>query len=160
MNEKKDFRKFYIETSHFLHRYVKSIEGAEYMADDIMQETYFRAFKYWEKVSQHPNQYGWLCLTSGFVANNMLRRKENKEIPLELLTDAKEEPKYKDVYETVEYLIMLEDNLSGTELDLIVSHYMKGYTTVEIAAMISASEESVRMRLSRARRKMKDMWER
>lgn len=59
-------------------------------------------------------------------------------------------------YEIVEWQMLMRWALSEDDSQLIQRYYLEGYSGAEIAAQLGTSEENVRMKLSRIRRKMRE----
>lgn len=149
------FRDFYYSTYDVLYKYVRRMNGAENLIEDIVQETYCEAYKCREKLYNHPNPVGWLYKTANYIFKNASRRMENNLLSLELIGESDVIPSIRGGYEAVEWQVLMQDILSQKDSELIYKYYMEGYTSVEIAAQLGISEDNVRMKLSRIRKKMK-----
>lgn len=127
------------------------------MAEDIVQESYCAAYMCWDILKAHPNKAGWLYKTAGYIGGNMRRRKDNQAASLEELQEAGAVPlATPDVYGEVELQIVLQKLLPPTEWELLKKYYIEGYGSADIAQQLGISEENVRMRLSRMRRKLRE----
>ena len=62
----KGFGEFYSVTHDALYRYIWGKMGTDVMIEDIMQETYYKAYENREMLESHPNVVGWLFKTANF----------------------------------------------------------------------------------------------
>lgn len=150
------FRDLYENTYEALYKYVRRMGGNDNVIEDIVQETYCEAYRCREKLCEHPNPSGWLYKTANYIFRNSIRRMENRAVSLEMLEDADSMPSVRGGYEIVELQLLMQGALSKEDGKLIQKYYMEGYSGAEIAAQLGISEENVRMKLSRIRRKMRE----
>lgn len=155
-SRKKTFREFYYETYDALYRYVRRMAGLENMTEDIVQESYCAAYACWDKLAAHPNPVGWLYKTANYIANNIRRRKEHHVVSLEMVRGTERALRVHDAYNMVEFELLLQNLLPQQESDLLYRYYVEGYSGADIAVQLGISEENVRARLSRIRRKLRD----
>jgi len=69
-----DFDSFYRDTSRRLLRYAYGLTGDPAEAQDLVQETYARAWQRWRRVSRYENQEAWLRLVVHRLATDRWRR--------------------------------------------------------------------------------------
>ena len=152
----KGFGEFYDATHSALYRYAKGRMGTDNMIEDILQETYYEAYKSREKLKSHPNPVGWLYKTANFIVHNQQRRKDTQVISLELLAETADNLCTYGGYELIEWKLMVQEMLSETESKLIYLYYYERRSSAEIAALYGITRENVRVKLCRIRRKMKE----
>lgn len=152
----KKFREFYYGTYDAFYRYVKRMAGRESVTEDIVQESYCAAYRCWDMLTEHPKPVGWLYKTAAYIIRNMRRRKESQVLSLEAVQEAEESMRTADVYESVEVEIMLQNMLPQKEWELLHKYYIEGYSGADIAVQMGISEENIRMRLSRTRKKLRE----
>lgn len=152
----KKFREFYYGTYDAFYKYVRRMAGRESVAEDIVQESYCEAYTCWDTLTEHPKPVGWLYKTAAYIACNMRRRKENQAVPLETVFEREGSLCAADVYEAVEVEIMLQNLLSEKEWELLYKYHIEGYSGADIAMQLGISEENVRMRISRIRKKLRE----
>lgn len=85
---KVEFTALWNSLSHQIYRaIVAMIGGNESEAEEILAETFIRAFKKWEDVARHPEPAAWLLLTARRVRIDRHRAKasrgEHRQVPLE-----------------------------------------------------------------------------
>ena len=124
----------------------------EMRADELVQETFLVLLsrKHELKKKQHPNIEGWLVITlRNLVKNELTRAKHRKEYPLfdESVVATMEQ------YESLEN--SLPRSLTPDERQVMLWHYEERFDTKEIAHRLKISENTVRVRLFRARQKYK-----
>ncbi|MBD5535591.1 MAG: sigma-70 family RNA polymerase sigma factor [Lachnospiraceae bacterium] len=150
------FCEFYYDTYDAFYRYVKRITRRESVAEDIAQESYCTAYICRDMLMKHPNPAGWLYKTAVYIAGNMRRRKENQALALEAVQETEAVMRVADAYEAVEVEIMMQNVLSQKEWELLHKYYIEGYSGADIAGQLGITEENVRMRLSRTRKKLRE----
>ncbi len=151
-----DFRKFYFGTYEAFYRYVRKMAGRESAAEDIVQESYCMAYACWDMLAGHPKPAGWLYKTAAYVAGNMRRRKENQAVSLEMVRETEKSMGAADMYEAVEIEVVLQNLLPEKEWKLLHKYYVEGYSGADIAIQLGISEENVRMRICRTRKKLRE----
>lgn len=126
----------------------------EDMSKDLVQETFAL---FWEKVHEfcdHPNLPGWLSIT----LRNLIRDKTNsasycRELPMEAARSCStEDSSAPDA--------ALPAGLTKQEHDILVLRYVEDLPYDEIARRLNISVENSRARVSRAKRRCKDLMER
>jgi RNA polymerase sigma-70 factor (ECF subfamily) len=68
------FDELYASTSSRLLRYAYALTGDLADAQDVVQETYVRAWRHWRQVAAHPAPEAWLRLTASRLATDRYRR--------------------------------------------------------------------------------------
>lgn len=152
----KGFGEFYSVTHDALYRYIWGKMGTDVMIEDIMQETYYKAYENREMLESHPNVVGWLFKTANFIVRNQKRKKDNQSVSLEKISETARNLYSYGGYETIEWKMMLEDMLSDKEKELIYLYYQSGYSSAEIARRNGATEGNIRVKLYRVRRKIRE----
>lgn len=139
-----------------LYGYVRAKMGADTSIEDILQETYFEAYKKREKLKSHPKPVGWLFKTADFMIKNWKRRKDNQIESLEMLSNMPDKLYVYGEYEKIEWKLTLQEILSEKEGELVRLYYQERYSSAEIAVLYGMTEGCVRVRLCRIRRKIKE----
>ncbi len=131
--------------------------GHDYeLAEDLMQETFVRAFAYLPKWRQRGYSYLTYLLT---IAHNLLvsyLRRKRTTISLEQLVDVPAE-----VTRGVEKKLAAEklwravQELSPNERDALLLYYREGLPVKEIAVVMGKTPNAVKIYLTRARQKLK-----
>lgn len=153
-NTKDGFQEFYLETCGRLLQYVSRMRDINGAAEDVMQETYCLAYMEWEKLQQHTDPMGWLCVTSNHVFRNLKRRMENRNISYEEM-DERHVPGYmEEDFNREEWCLTAREMLNEKDWRLLEC-YIQEYSSAEIAERMGISEENVRMRISRIRKRLR-----
>lgn len=155
--KEKIFRELYEDAYKKLYTFLSRKQMNSDNVEDVIQETFLEAYSKIELLADHPNQMGWLYLTA---RNKMLKMmSKEKEIctlddgPIEFLEDMRVGTvEYKDV----EMTETIRNSVSGEEYEMFRDYYVNGYTHTEIAGKYGLSESSVRMRMSRMKKKLKN----
>jgi len=125
-----------------------------HVAEDVTQETMFRAFKAWPQFRGESDPRTWLARVATNVAINQVMR--NREFP-DLIPDRADES---DLHREVEQMAMSKalraaiDQLPPLLRRPLVMFEYEGIGCGEIAKRLGISPGSVRVRLLRARRQL------
>lgn len=147
------FDKIYLKWYQRLLKYTYRLTLDKSSAEEIVQEAFTEAYKKVDQLQKHENPVGWLYITTKNIARSYLR----KVIRINALihTEEFEQPvMYED---NISYY--LADNLSKNELDIITRFYKDRQSVAEIAEDLSISISACKMRLKRARDKLKEIYE-
>ena len=150
--------------TEMLHRYGVRLTGNSSDADDLVQETYLRAYRFWDKYDQGTNVRAWLfkILKNSFIN---LYRKESKvpnmvdysemTMPVSAFRVSADANNLQDLL----YINLLDDEVSGAVSGLpdeyrtvIILCDIEGLTYVEIAKFLECPIGTVRSRLHRGRK--------
>ena len=154
MRRDDDFLEFYYATYGKLFSYIRRMEGIANTVEDVLQEVYYIAYINGINLSNHPSPTGWLFTTANNVVKNMKRLLRHEEISLETLTETQELAVVSEEYEDVEWKLTLKHVIKDEVDEKIIRGCILGYNAAEIAEQLAISEENVRIRLYRLRRKM------
>ncbi len=130
--------------------------GSYAHAQDIVQETFLRLIKQRGKLTVRTSLADWLFICARNLCFN-LKKRERVEESLEgslpgagTIVDQ----------ETAHFIKQVLNQLTLEERDLILLREQQGYSIGEIAPLLGVSEEAVRVRLYRVRRKMQELGKR
>ena len=142
------YRKTYAEVYKFIRYRVTDRE----LAQDVLQETFYVAYKKWDKVKELSNPIGWLINT----AKNKIRElnKTLKKLECEVALETDEYTVNEDGYEKSELDMVLVKSLSEEEKRRFVRYFVCGYTIAEMAELEHISENNMSVRISRLRDKI------
>jgi RNA polymerase sigma factor (sigma-70 family) len=119
-------------------------------AEDVVQEALLQAFLGLERL-RDPERFGsWLYGITLNLARMRLRRRD----PLPVDVDALEPPSA-DGVAALEAVREALDVLPPREREAVVLHYVEGLDTQEVASLLGARPGTVRVRLHRARRRLR-----
>ena len=125
------------------------------LAQDVMQETFYLAYKKWDILKDHPNQTGWLLET----ARHKIQEFNRKIKKLECETSLDDHDDYehvvaKDEYGKAELDMVLEEELDEEEKTRFSRYIVAGYKISEMAQLENITENNMSVRLSRLRSKI------
>lgn len=126
------------------------------VAEDLMQETFFRAFKHLNRFQIRGYSYLTYLLT---IAHNVLVNyyRSQRMIPLSELGEIEIPSEITDTLERkveAENLWKAVQDLSSTERDVILMFYQKEMPIKDISRVMGRSENAIKLVLSRARKKL------
>lgn len=156
--EEEAFVEIYERLAGPIVRYVGWLVGPA-RADDLVQETFLQVHRARRTYRPELPARPWIYAIARHVAHSSLRRhsrKESMEVPL----DAMVEPVAEGPHESVVARLALERALRRLPTKLREPVWLaevEGWTSVEIARLTGASAGVVRVRLNRARQKLKTL---
>ena len=147
------FRLQFEQNYNHLHFYAREILQNNWLAEEIVQETFLIAWAKYEQFIQSPNPGGWLMDTLKYAIRNLLRQYKSNMPPSLPLEEA--------IYVEDESNV-LDDHLTESELydecmrilpenDYSILHkvIVEGYTCVEVASMMGYKKNTCQKRLQR-----------
>ena len=160
-----DFEKEIIPHTAALFNYAMRITGDSDDADDLVQETLLKAFRFFDKFEKGTNSKAWLfrILKNSYINEYRRQVKEPNKVDYEDVQNFYENIKASDVktqhYEEDAFNNLLDDNISSAITKLpedfrtvIILSDIEGYTYEEIADFVDCPVGTVRSRLHRARK--------
>ena len=126
--------------------------GSRETAEDLLQEVFMAAFQQLASL-RNPSSFGaWLCS----IADNKVRMWQRRRlIQLDLLeqieTIPAPEPEERQVRSLVRAAL---GRLSAAQREVIVHHYLKGYSYRQTAVLLDLKTATVRSRLQKARSRL------
>lgn len=148
------FEALYQETARALWSYVHRVSGNATLADDILQETYFRFLR-------APRVKMDMAQTRSYlyrIASNLLNdhwRSQNRD---RVFAEVPPERPAADLTESTD-LARFFQKLKHQERELLWLAYAEGYEHKEIAVMLGLKEKSIKVLLFRARQKLMSLIE-
>ena len=127
--------------------------GSPADAEDVLQEVLLERCRRGAAFPAPEEERRWLLRVAVNKSKNVLRaHRRRRSIPLEAAAElpAPPQPEYRALYDAVRALPQNQ----RLAVDLF---YYEGYSTVEIAALLSTREATVRTWLRRARLKLKEL---
>lgn len=161
----KEFEKEIIPHTSALFNYAMRITGDSDDADDLVQETLLKAFRFFDKFEKGTNSKAWLfrILKNSYINEYRRQVKEPNKVDYEDVQNFYENIKATDIktqhYEEDAFNNLLDDNISNAITKLpedfrtvIILSDIEGYTYEEIADFVDCPVGTVRSRLHRARK--------
>jgi RNA polymerase sigma-70 factor (ECF subfamily) len=150
-----------------IYRYVLRLVRDGDRADDLTQETFLRAHERLETLTDPAALEAWLYRVATNVCYDHFRQREHRRptLPLATLGDEANVVGDDDVALRPEQLLEQSEmsdcvlnfltRLPATQRQVILLHDMQGFTNPEIAERLGLSLENVKIRLHRARTRLK-----
>ncbi len=148
-----------------LYNFALKMTGDEDDADDLVQETYLKAFRFFDKFEKGTNCKAWLfrILKNSYINDYRKQVKEPNKVDYEDIQNFYENIKSDEVeskhYEQDVFSNLLDDEISKAITDLpedfrtvIILSDIEGFTYDEIADFVDIPVGTVRSRLHRARK--------
>ena len=148
-----DFASRIVAMQETLYRVSYSILPLACDREDAVQEAIQKAWRQREKLRRDEAMQPWVTRILINECYALLRRKK-REVPMEALPE-REAPADADV-SLHRLFLSLEDALRLPA----VLHYIEGYEVKDIARILRLPAGTVKSRLHRARKKMKETWDR
>jgi len=154
-----------------IHRYVLTLVRESGAAEDLTQETFLRAYRKLPTLEDPSKVSSWLYRIATHLSYDRFRRSSQRNeaisldntspaqgdpVPIELADDS---PRLDKVVEQREMSSCVQDYLEKLPDDyraVILLHDLEGLTNPEIAAMLGCSLATAKIRLHRARKKLKE----
>ena len=157
--KRNDFFYLYSADRKDLYRYCRSLCGNEFDADDLMQQTYLRAFENFDKFDGR-NFHSWLCSVARNIFLNNLKRSKFEYLTEELpeISDNSNNPEFIAEKRDIGRILLkaLKDSLSPVQRMTIILYYYDEKSVSEIANIMQVSENTVKSRLFSARKKLRE----
>lgn len=144
----RDFAVFYKENLEMLYHYIYRVFPNKQIAEDIMQETFYVAFKKQSELWEHPNPRYRLLRIARYKMKEFRKKMRYRN------TEPWEPERFDLAEEDVSYDIKELDvaachMLGEKEWRLLKKYYMFGVTISELAKAEGITENNMRVRLSR-----------
>ncbi len=145
-----DFEKIVIKYENKLYRTALAIMGNVSDAEDVVQETFLRAYKKAPEFETEIHEKAWLIRVTVNLCKSRLRSPWRKRREPLLDTYPAVE---KEQYILLEYILALPPKYRS----VIHLFYYEGYSIKDIASLTGQKESTVRSLLTRARNKLKSI---
>lgn len=132
--------------------FMRHIGGNAEIADDLTQDTFYRAFRSFENFRLTNASYGTYLLR---VAHNVLVNHFRKRQFLSLVEEPVQEDMAAEAPQISEDALWQLPTLRAAERKILAMKYQEGYSVHEIATTLGKSENAVKLHLSRARKKLR-----
>jgi RNA polymerase sigma-70 factor (ECF subfamily) len=147
------FQEFYDLTARPLKAYLLRLVSNSALADDLLQEAYFRMLRAEVPAMDHAGRKNYLFRIATNLARDHYRRKKFEAVPLDGHDRAAED---RAVWLQTDVNQILEE-IEPREREIVWLAYVEGASHREIAAVTGLKEVSVRPILFRLRRKLADI---
>jgi RNA polymerase sigma-70 factor (ECF subfamily) len=145
------FRSFYGETAPRLWSYVRRASGDAALADDILQETFYRFLRAGLPAMESARMKAYLYrIANSLLADHWRRLKRERRWSLDAWLGRASSPDAAPRGDAMDLFVTLKPR----EQSLLWLAYVEGLDHREIAAALQLREKSVRVLLFRARKKL------
>lgn len=151
------FRLFYERTARTVWRYLARISGDSTLADDLLQETYYRFLRAHLAEENEAYLRNYLFRIATNLVRDHWRERRSQGSLMQPLHDAVEPPVDERTAERVQQRSDLNralERLKPREREMLWLAYALGSSHREIAGVLGMKAESIRLSLFRARRKL------
>ncbi len=152
--DEQSFRLFYERTSRQLQAYLVAATSSPTVAEDLLQESYFRLIRADVRVNDDNHRKNYLFR----IATNLLKdRYRRRRFETEELVETRDSTDHEaDVQRRTDLSKVLRE-LTPRERQLLWLAYVEGMSHHEIAAAVGLKSGSIRPLLFRARRRMAEV---
>lgn len=144
--------------SGWLHRYAYWITGDPTISDDLVQETFLRAWRFLDSLKEESAAKSWLTTILRRENARRFERKQFEYSDVEMDTLPATQTDFDARPEVVALRIALK-RLPATYREPLILQVIEGYTLEDIAKIMSLPRNTVATRLHRARQKLKQQLE-
>jgi RNA polymerase sigma-70 factor, ECF subfamily len=145
-------QQFVQEHYQAIYRYLLYLTGQPDLADDLTQETFVQGWRYLHTFQGRGSLRGWLLRIARREFLRLLQRRQ-AELGMEGLGDLAAQDATAWL-ESVE-LRQVIDRLPLEEREVMLLHYLEGYSSSQIALITGVPARSVRRRLEQARERLR-----
>jgi RNA polymerase sigma-70 factor (ECF subfamily) len=146
-----------------LFRYVLHLGFAEDDARDILQDAFVRAFRHLDRCGDPDRFDGWLFKITANLCRTQGRKTSKRTMTsLEQVTLKEDRPgpdRVAEAHSAQERIRQVLEILPEDQREAVVLFYMQGLGVTEIAEVQGASRSAVKMRLKRARERLREQLE-
>jgi RNA polymerase sigma-70 factor (ECF subfamily) len=153
----REFRTLYLKYEPLVQRYFwRHLAGEPDTSQDLTQETFYRALVALPGFTTTNASYGTYLLR---VAHNLLVNHYRKKQTLALFDDAASEERASVVWPSFfsAERVFEAPSLRPGEREVLSMKYREGFSVQEIAVLLGISENAVKLRLSRARKHLREI---
>jgi RNA polymerase sigma-70 factor (ECF subfamily) len=133
-----------------LYSYCLYVTGNRELSEDIVQETFLKLAQQTQRLDNDVSIKDWLFICARNLTLNHIKKHQRHTVLLPNIDDFKVGLDM----ETKLFIQDVLDKLDHDERELILLREQQGYPVTEMARMLGISEEAVRVRLYRVRKKM------
>ena len=126
--------------------------------EDVVQETYYEAYRKIEILMEHPNQMGWLYTTAKNKKMKLGKMRSEQSLAEVEFDDIKTDTieAKENAYDEIELTETFKASISEEEYEMLRDYYLNGYSSVEVADKYGVDRGVIRMRMTRLKKKLKD----
>jgi RNA polymerase sigma-70 factor (ECF subfamily) len=145
-----------------IYTFLLRLAGSGELADDLMQETFEKAYKALGRLASDQRLLPWLYrIANNTAIDHVRRRRRFTWLPWIAIRGTAEEPVARDEHAAASLRSDLREVLTQLPPDNVAAlllHALEGYSYVEIAEIQGISMAAARSRIARARAAFKDLY--
>ncbi len=161
MNQREIFEQAYVDLADSIYRYIYFRVFDKDIAKDLTQETFFKVWDYIAKDKEIENMKAFIYRTAHNIVVNSIRNKKptvsieelEETIGFEIADVQAEEQKLQA--ENIASILESFKILPDSDAELMRLRYVDGLSIAEISTIISASENSISVKIHRLLEKLK-----
>lgn len=146
-----EFREFYLQTARPLKAYLSRMTGNVTLADDLLQETYYRVLRAKPLELEQAQRKSYLYRTATNLARDHFRALKFQGPPLNEAVAADSQQERTEIATDIQAAL---NEIRPAERSLMWLAYVEGASHREIAAATGFKEVSIRPMLFRVRQKL------
>jgi len=153
----REFCRLYTKYEPLVKRYfLRHLNFDQDVSDDLTQETFYRAMVYLPSFTATNASYGTYLLR---VAHNLLVNHYRKKQTMTLFDDRASEDAASFIIPTLLSAERVFDSpaLRASEREILSMKYREGFSVHEISVLLGISDNAVKLRLSRARKHLREL---
>jgi RNA polymerase sigma-70 factor (ECF subfamily) len=156
--DEQTFRLFYEKTARPLGSYLLRLCGDLTLAEDLVQESYYRFLRANLKSSDEAYQKNYLYrIGTNLARDHWRRRPRNEQVEIEATEDLRADDHTAEQVQQRSDLERALQKLKPRERKILWLAYVEGSSHKEIAEVVGLRSGSIRLLLFRARRKMAEL---
>lgn len=145
-------QEIYISEYTSMLRMAQTVLESRSLGEVAVQETFVIALRKRESLLESVSPVGWIYKTLKYIIRDMLKEKQATLRRFALDTDVKSIAYHEDNSDTV----ISDDIRTSKEMSLLYEFYIMGYSIRELADKYAITEDAMKMRLCRSRKKLAD----
>lgn len=140
----------------FLFNYALRLTTESNAAEDLLQDTYLRAYRFWDKFEKGTNLRGWMCriMRNSFINVYRSNAKEPKKVLYEDGNHLPKDHQFADSFDRsfTDEVSTAVESLPDIFKTVVLLSFVEGMTYDEIAEHLDCPVGTVRSRIHRGRR--------
>ena len=143
-----------------LFKYAQRLLNDTKEAEDAIQDVFLKLWYMRENLEQYNNLPAFVTqVTKNYCLNRLKIMERTAELPDLPISDPESTPYIQlEQKDNVDYVMKIIDHLPTLQQMILRMKHIDGYDVEEIAEIIGSTPEAIRMNLSRARRKVKELF--
>ncbi len=121
-------------------------------AEDVVIETFQKAYRYIDSFDEHQDGYNWLCKTTQRISYNY-NNKYDSAVESEMRKVRREDLETFDMNIDLSYAL---ERLEPESKQIIIMYYFLGYTLDEIGKRLNRDKASISRRIKKILKQLKD----